>query len=333
MGEGEVDPEVAAVLERLAQFGRPPLPDRPLADVRADHDADAVWVSGPGQEVARVEDCAIPGPDGPVPVRIYWPAGTDPPGGAGTPHAPDPRGCTAPTREVGPDAGALPVVAYFHGGGWLMGSIESFDCVCRALANAAGAIVASVGYRLALEHPFPAAADDAEAALGWLAENAGRLGGDPDCLAVVGDSAGGNLATVATRRLRDSGRADAVRLQVLVYPVADGHADDEDEAMRWMWSTYHDGDGTGDPHPDAAPLRADLAGLPPALVVCAEQDGLRRDGEAYAEALLAAGVPVELRVVAGTTHGFWRWLATCAVARRTVEEVGEAVRGAFAAIA
>lgn len=313
-----LDSEIAAVLERMAAEGGPSLPDQPLADARAAHDAIAVWASGPGQEVARVEDCTIAAPDGPVPVRIYWPAGAEPPGGAGTPREADPHGSTEPSRTV--DAGeVLGAIAYFHGGGWVMGSIDSFDCVCRALTNAAGAVLVSVGYRLAPEHPFPAGVRDAGAALEWVAHHAAELGADPARLAVVGDSAGANLGTVAVRNAPDVD----VAFQALVYPVADGHSSDEDEGMRWMWESY----GAGADDPDAAPVRADLAGLPPTLILLAEGDPLRPDGEAYAEALRAAGVEVECCVVEGTVHGFWRWQALCGVARRTVDDVGEAIRG------
>ena len=319
-----LDPEVEAVLEREAAQGGLPLPDRPLAEARADHDGVSVWASGPGQEVARVEDCTIPGPGGPIPVRVYWPAGAEPPGGPGVARDAQPHGCTEPSRCVDP-GGTLPVVAYFHGGGWVLGSIGSFDCVCRALSNAAGAILVSVGYRLAPEHPFPAGADDAEAAVRWLGDHAAELGGDPARLAVAGDSAGGNLATVAARRIRDAG-GPTVRFQALVYPVTEGHGDDEDEAMRWMWTSYL---GDAEETQDSIPLHAELAGMPPTLLLCAEQDVLRPDGEAYAAALEAAGVVVESRVVPGTTHGFWRWLALCGVARRTVDDVGAALRDAL----
>ena len=316
-----LDPEIAAVLERMAAEGGPQPQDQPLADARAAHDAVAVWASGPGQEVARVEDCTVPGPDGPVPVRVYWPAGSEPPGGAGVPREADPHGCTEPSRTVDP-GDALGVVAYFHGGGWVMGSLDSFDCVCRALTNAAGAVLVSVGYRLAPEQPFPAGLRDAAAALAWVGEHAAELVADPERLAVVGDSAGANLATVAVRHAH-AGDGPAVAFQALVYPVADEHASDPDEAMRWMWDSY----GAPADDPDAAPVHADLAGLPPTLILCAEGDPLRADGEAYAEALRSAGVEVECCVVEGTVHGFWRWQALCAVARRTVDDVGEAIRG------
>jgi len=319
-----LDPEVAAVLERMAALGGPQPDQQPLADARAAHDAIAVWASGPGQEVARVEDCTVPGPDGPVPVRVYWPAGAEPPGGPGTTREPDPHGCTEPSCTVEPSR-TLPVVAYFHGGGWVMGSIDSFDCVCRALANASGALLISVGYRLAPEHRYPAAVRDAEAALAWIAEYASELGGDPSRLAVVGDSAGANLGTVAVRRARDTG-GPKVCFQALIYPVADQHRSDEDPAMRWMWESYLGEDPSEDASPDVAPAGADLTGLPPTLVLCAEGDPLRADGEAYAEALAAAGVEAECLVVDGTVHGFWRWQALCSVARRTVDDVGEAIR-------
>jgi acetyl esterase len=189
--------------------------------------------------------------------------------------------------------------------------------------------VVNVGYRLAPEHPFPAAADDAEAAVRWLADHAAELGGAANRLAVVGDSAGANLATVAARRARDAGGPD-IRFQVLVYPVTDDHRDDEDPAMRWMWASYAGhADSTVDAHPDLAPLRARLDDMPPALILCAQEDPLRDDGEAYAAALLEAGVDVEHRTLPGTTHGFWRWLALCGVARRTVDDVGAALRAAL----
>jgi acetyl esterase len=225
-----------------------------------------------------------------------------------------------------------------HGGGWAVGSIESFDTVCRALANASGAIVASIGYRLAPEHPYPAGLEDALTVVRWLAANAGELGGDPGRLAVAGDSAGGNLATVVARRLR--GELD-LRMQALIYPATDaglntasyrdfgeGHGLTA-ASMRRYWNLYLDGaDGM---QPDTSPLRADdLDGMPPAFVLTADHDPLRDEGEAYAEALRGAGVEVELRRYAGAVHGFWRWLAAADLSRRAVAEVGAALRAALA---
>ena len=216
----------------------------------------------------------------------------------------------------------------------MLGSIDSFDTVVRALANAAGAIVVSVGYRLAPEAPFPAGLEDCLCATRWLAEHAGELGGDPRRLAVAGDSAGGNLAAVVARRLR--GEVD-LRMQVLIYPVADAGCNTASyrefgerhgltaASMQRFWNLYLDGaDGMA---PDASPLRAeDLAGLPPAYVLTAGFDVLRDEGEAYAEALREAGVPTTARRFDGAIHGFWRWLAAAKLSRAAVDEVAAALR-------
>jgi len=288
----------------------PPAEEVPIEQARAGHEAETEQLSGPGEPVAEVRDVAVPAPGGTIPVRVYRPQ----------------------------DGGPLPLVAYVHGGGWMLGSIDSFDTVVRALANASGAIVASIGYRLAPEHPFPAGLEDALCAVRWLAANAAELGADPERLAIPGDSAGGNLATVVARRLR--GEID-LRLQVLVYPVTDAGVNTPSyrefgegygltaASMQRFWNLYLNGaDGL---NPDASPLRAeDLAGSPPALVVTAEADPLRDEGEAYAEALRDAGVAVHARRYEGTVHGFWRWLAATSVSRRAVDEVGQALRAALA---
>jgi acetyl esterase len=288
----------------------PPAHEVPVEQARAGHEAETKQLSGPGEPVAEVREVAVPSPSGAVPVRVYRPEGE----------------------------GSLPLVAYVHGGGWMLGSVESFDTVARALANASGALVASVEYRLAPEHPFPAGLDDVLSAVRWLAANAADLGADPERLAIVGDSAGGNLATVAARRLR--GEVD-LRFQALIYPVTDAGVNTPSyrefgegygltaASMQRFWNLYLDGaDGLD---PDASPLRCDdLAGSPPALVLTATADPLRDEGEAYAEALRDAGVPVEARRVDGTVHGFWRWLAAASVSRRTVDEVAAALRDALA---
>jgi acetyl esterase len=305
-------PDVLAVIEAGETVTGPPAHELPVAEQRRRHERDAPLLSGPGPAVAAVRDALIPGPHGAVPVRAYAPA-------PGT---------------------ALPVVAYFHGGGWTLGSIASFDAVGRALALAPGALVVSVGYRLAPEHPFPVPVDEAEETLRWLAGNARALGGDGKRLAVAGDSAGANLATAAARRLRDAG-GPRLRAQALVYPVCDVALDtpSADEfasgygfgaaAMRHHWELYLDGaDGR---HPDASPLRARaLAGLPPAFVATAAADVLRDEGERYVAALRAAGVRATLRRYAGTTHGFWRWLGRTRVSHRAVGEVGAVLRAALA---
>ena len=293
----------------MLALGGIPAHEVPVDQARAGHEAETEHLSGPGEPVAEVRDLEIDAPGGPIPVRVYRPE---------TPSRPDP----------------LPVVAYFHGGGWMLGSIESFDTVVRALANAAGAIVVSVGYRLAPEAPFPAGLEDCLCVTRWLAGHAGELGGDPQRLAVAGDSAGGNLAAVVARRLR--GEVD-LRMQVLIYPVADAGCNTASyrefgerhgltaASMQRFWNLYLNGsDGLV---PDASPLRAeDLAGLPPAYVLTAGFDVLRDEGEAYAEALREAGVPTTSRRFDGAIHGFWRWLAAAKLSRAAVDEVAAALR-------
>ena len=281
----------------------------PVDQARAGHENEARELSGPGEEVAEARDLEVDSPRGPIPVRVYRPDGEAP----------------------------LPLVAYIHGGGWILGSIDSFDTVVRSLANASGAVVASIGYRLAPEDPFPAGLEDCVCAVRWLHAHAEDLGADPERMAIAGDSAGGNLGTVVARRLRDQ---VPLRMQALIYPATDAGCNTSSygaygtehgitaATMQRSWNLYLGGaDGL---HPDASPLRSDdLAGSPPALVVTAEFDPLRDEGEAYAVALRDAGVPVETRRVPGTVHGFWRWLAVAEVSRRTVAEVGAALRAAL----
>ena len=229
-------------------------------------------------------------------------------------------------------------MVYLHGGGWMIGSIDSFDTVVRALANASGAIVVSVGYRLAPEAPFPAGLEDCLCAVRWLAANAAELGADPERLAIAGDSAGGNLATVVARRLR--GEVE-LRMQALIYPVTDAGCNTASyrefgerhgltaASMQRFWNLYLDGSDGVDP--DASPLRADdLAGSPPAFVLTAGFDPLRDEGEAYCAALREAGVEAELRRYDGAIHGFWRWLAVAQLSHRAVGEVAGALRARLA---
>ena len=197
-------------------------------------------------------------------------------------------------------------------------------------------MIASIGYRLAPEHPFPAAPEDVRAAVRWLAEHAGDLGADPARVGIAGDSAGGNLAAVTSRRLRDEG-GPQLRFQALIYPVCDSALNTPSyrekgegfgltaASMRRYWELYlNGGDGR---HPDASPLQAaDLAGLPPAYVLTVPDDVLCDEAEAYARALEAAGVPVTLRRFDGAAHGFLRWLAKSRLSRRAVEEIGAALR-------
>jgi acetyl esterase len=300
-----LDPGIQKVLDGMNAIEGPPAHEVPIEQARAGHEQETAQLSGPGDEVAEVQELRVAGPGGVVPVRAYRPEGQ----------------------------GALPVIAYFHGGGWAVGSIDSFDAVCRALANASGAVVASVGYRLAPEHPFPAALEDCVAVTRWLGIQAHEVGADPTRLAVAGDSAGGNLAVGVARRL-----GDRLKALALIYPVCDAglntpsYRDFKERygltaaGMQRYWNLYLDGaDGL---QADASPLRADdLAGLPPAYVLTSEFDVLRDEGEALVQQLREAGVDVTHRRFEGTIHGFWRWLAATDVTREAIAEVAGALRG------
>jgi acetyl esterase len=245
-----------------------------------------VLAPGP-MPVAETRDLTAPGPAGPIPLRLYRPAAE----------------------------GALPVLVFFHGGGWVVGDIETHDTVCRHLANRAECVVVSVDYRLAPEHKFPAAVDDAYAATAWVADNAAALGADPVRLAVGGDSAGGNLAAAVSLMARDAS-APRICYQLLIYPATDAAMRHESIArfaegyvltrstMRWFYEQYlRSPDDAADWR--VSPLVApDLAGLPPALVMTAGYDPLCDEGDAYAERLAGAGVPVEHRRFSGQIHGF-----------------------------
>jgi acetyl esterase len=296
-------PEVQAILDEMnaGRAGQIPAHEVPVAEARAAHAAETEWLCGEAEPVAELRNLTVPGAGGEIPVRMFVP---DSPDG---------------------------VVAYLHGGGWVMGTLDSYDAPLSALANASGAIVAAVDYRLAPEHRFPAAVDDSLAAIRWLADEF-----EGSWLAVAGDSAGGNLAAVAARRLRGE---IPLRLQVLIYPVVDAAVNTPSyrefsdrhglsaASMRRFWNLYLDGaDGS---HPDASPLRAtDLAGVAPAFVISAEADVLRDEGEAYAAALRDAGVLVELVRWPGVIHGFFRWLGVTAVAREAIEAVARRVKDA-----
>jgi acetyl esterase len=286
-----LDPEIRRILDGINALRGPAPETVPVEQARAGHEAETAQLAGAGPEVHEVVDGDVAG----IRVRLYRPEGA--------------RG----------------TVAYFHGGGWVVGNLGSVDAACRALALASGATVASVDYRLAPEHRFPAAVDDALAAVRGLRADV-----------VAGDSAGANLAAVAARRLRGE---LALKLQLLIYPVTDAGLNTPSyrefaegngltaAAMKRFWELYLDGsDGTD---PDASPLRApDLAGVAPAYVLTAARDVLRDEGEAYAAALERAGVPVELVRKAGTIHGFWRWQGASALARDAVRQAGAAVRAA-----
>jgi len=233
----------------------------------------------------------------------------------------------------------LPVLVYFHGGGWVIADLDTYDSSARALCVAAGSIVVSVHYRQAPEDPYPAAHTDAVAATRWVMAHASELGGDPARVAIAGESAGGNLATTTCLELRDRGWPLPVH-QLLVYPVVDASFDTPSyrehatakplgrELMQWFWDQYAP-DSALRAEPHASPLRTDLAGLPPATIVLAEIDPLRSEGEAYAAKLQAAGVDVDLRLFSGVAHEFFGMGAVLAEAREAVAFAAAGLRRAF----
>ncbi|MBV8779479.1 MAG: alpha/beta hydrolase [Alphaproteobacteria bacterium] len=268
--------------------------------------------------MARVENRAIPGPAGDIPVRIYWPPG------------------------VGQGEQARPAIVYYHGGGHVIGSLDTHDLVARNLCGGAQAVVVSVDYRMGPEHRFPAAVEDSWAALEWTHANAAGLGADPERIGVHGDSAGANLAAVVAIMARDNG-APKLRLQSLVYPVADYRMGSESyrtfatgcgiltaDAMRWFRDHYLRSDA------DAADWRASpllvpsLEGVAPAIVIAAECDVLHDEGLAYGERLKAAGVPVERHEYAGMIHAFFGMMPAVDDALNAQRAVWAAFKRAFA---
>jgi len=285
----------------------------PVAEARAATRREASAVAArPPIPMARIESAEVPGQAGPIPARLYVPEGLP----AGEP---------------------APLLVYYHGGGWTLGDLDTHDGICRFLAAAAGVSVLSVDYRLAPEHRFPAALEDAWAGFSWAAENAASLGIDPARIAVGGDSAGGNLAAVVSLLARAGGGA-APALQLLIYPIVDS-AEDHSSRRRFAEGfllTKDDMDsferhylppGTDPTDPRVSILRApDLSGLAPAYVATAGFDPLRDEGEAYALRLREAGVKVALRRHPGLVHSFANQTAISRTARAAMGEVAGALR-------
>ncbi|UCE85542.1 MAG: alpha/beta hydrolase [Deltaproteobacteria bacterium] len=305
-----VDPQVALVLAQIEQLGLKNFTQASPSEARRLF--EAATPAGAGEDVAAVEDRALPGPAGDVPVRIYTPVGA-------APH---------------------PALVFFHGGGFVIGSVDTHDATCRALTNAARCVVVSVGYRLAPEHPFPAAPEDCYAATRWVAQNAAEIGVDSRRVAVGGDSAGGNLAAVVAQLARERGQP-ALLHQLLIYPVTNHGFDTasytenaegyllERETMQWFWNHYL-ADASDGAHPKASPLRAaDLSGLPPATVLTAEYDPLRDEGEAYAERLREAGVATVHTRYRGMIHGFFAMTDMLDGAKAALEQASGELRRAF----
>ena len=305
-----VHPQVQPLLDAIAAMDGPPMSEVGPAAAREMYRTMTTMV--PGEEVAAVEDVKLAGPDGPIPARVYRPA-----------DAAEPAPC----------------LLWLHGGGWVIGDLDTADATARGLANRAAAVVVSVDYRLAPEHPFPAAGDDAYAALRWVHDNAAELRIDPERIAVGGDSAGGNLAALLAIRWAREGSSPPLRHQVLVYPVTDltrSHGSYEENAegyfltrdtMIWFIHSY------GPPDPasgDCSPLFADdVTGVAPAVVLTAEYDPLRDEGDAYAAKLQAAGVAVEHHRYPGQVHGFAGMHGVADDAADALDRIGAALRRSF----
>lgn len=305
-----LDPQLREMLDQVAAAGRPPMHELPVPEARAAAGFLASLGSYPDPR-AVTEDRLVPGPAGDIPVRVYRPDATE----------------------------ELPVLVYFHGGGWVIGGIDSHDSVCQQLATRIPAVVVSVDYRMAPEHGYPAPLEDCYAATRWVAENAGDLGVDGHRLAVAGDSAGANMAALVSLRARDRG-APGIGFQLLVYPATDltcsfpSHQENGEgylldrHSIRWFLDHYI-------PEPDrkspeASPWFADsLAGLPPALVITAEFDPLRDEGEAYAARLRQDGVPAKALRYDGMVHGFFGMDGLLPTAGRAMDEAAIALRGAL----
>jgi acetyl esterase len=309
-----VDPPIATMLTTIAEAGLPPMYEGTPEAGRAQYLEMTHGARKPEHlvPVGSTEDITVPGAAGELKARIYRPDGEGP----------------------------FPTVAFFHGGGWVIGDLDTHDNMTRNVCRGSRAVIVAVDYRLAPEHPFPAAADDAVAAVRWVAEHLGELGGN-ERLAVAGDSAGGNLAAVVAQQLH----ADGTPLvgQFLIYPAVDAGGEYasrvqnamgymlERPSMDWFYGHYA-GTWENEKDPRLSPLHAaDLAGLPPAVIVTAEFDPLRDEGEAYGNALRAAGVEAEVRQYDGMIHGFFDMGTISPAAQTAIDEscarFGEILRG------
>ena len=318
-----LDPQAKALLDTM-----PPMPDFSTLDLALIRAGMAAGVLGPAEPeaVAKVENRTIPGPAGEIPVRVY------------TPQVSRSEPKASEVHEAG--SGPHPGLVYFHGGGFVLCNLDTHDGICRGLANAAGCIVVSIDYRLAPEHPYPAAPEDCYAATQWVAKNGSELGIDVSRLAIGGDSAGGNLTAVTALLARDRG-GPALRFQLMIYPVTDCAFDtasyrENGEGyfltqgmMRWFWEKYlADPKQGGEGY--ASPLRAaDLANLPPGLCITAEYDPLRDEGEAYAARLREAGIDVRSSRYPGMFHGFFGMTEQLDKAREALAEASAALRAAL----
>ncbi len=298
-----LDPQVAALLQPAPEgFEMTSLPVDVLRKYVRESSTAYPRLAVP---LAGVADFAIPGPVGPLPCRVYTPVGQGP----------------------------FPIVVFFHGGGWVVGDLDTQDMICRALCHGARSVVLSVDYRLAPEHKFPAAIDDAWAATCWAAAHSVELGGDAARLSVAGDSAGANLSAAVALRARDE-NGPPLRAQILIYGSCDYPSIRTpstiefangpiitDAAIQYFWKQFLADPAVDQDHPWASPARAKShRGLAPAFVATAEMDPSRDDGERYGEILARAGVATESRRYAGMPHGFLSWVGLVDQAGRCAED-------------
>lgn len=308
-----LDPQVQAFLDQLAALEGPHMSELPLEDARALYRGLAQMADIKDVAIGKVENRTIPGPAGEIPIRIYAPV--------------------APART-------LPGVIFFHGGGFVIGDLETHDALCRFITQQSGAKVVAVDYRLAPEHPYPAAVEDALAASRWIEKNAADLGIDPNRLATAGDSAGGNLATVVAQQGLKSG--PKIAYQLLMYPVVQMAEETASRAafgegylldaasLTWFERCYVP-QGTDVRDPRLSPLYAeDVSGLAPAYIITADYDVLRDEGRAYARKLEAAGVDVTYVNYDGMIHGFCHMAGIIDIGRKSMDAACAALKDALA---
>ena len=306
-----LDPQVIKILKEAKALGLPAYQDLSPTEARKQM-LDLSPPLQPDLSVQKVVDHQIPGPAGDIPIRLYYPAGDGP----------------------------FPVLVYFHGGGWVIGDLDTHHGFCHALAKTSGCLVVAVDYRLAPEHRYPAAVEDAYAATRWVAENSGLIQADPDRFAVCGDSAGGHLAAVVSMIARDR-KGPRIDLQILIYPITDCSFDTPSyeenkegymltrDMMKWFWNHFINDEREADDF-YASPLRAtNLGDLPRALILTAEYDPLRDEGETYGKKLQEAGVNVTLTRYPGMIHGFIRMTAVLNKANDALDQVAGKVRDVF----
>jgi len=308
-----LDPQVKFVLERMAASPLPPLHTMPPAQARQMFDMTALALDAKNVPIGATKDMKIPGPGGQIPIRIYTPVGKT-------------------------ESELLPGLVFFHGGGFVIGSIQTHDAPCRLLANGSECRVISVDYRLAPEHKFPAAVEDCFAATQWVAGNGKEIGVDSSKLAVGGDSAGGNLSAVVCQLAKANGNSPKISFQLLVYPTTDATTDTnsrkemgkgyflETEMMDWFMENYGGANGNREDARFSPLLANDLSGLPPAYVITAGFDPLKDEGEAYAKKLLDAAVPTTYISYAGMIHGFWNMSGVIDVAKESISEACAALK-------